>query len=97
MDGSDLNDGKPWSDADDEVLRASVAGGSGLLETATLLGRSGTPFEVYKRGIKLGLWRGRRTPTQKKTPPSGGAKVQSGNRLPPWGGKRKTANTCPQR
>jgi hypothetical protein len=51
----DINDGKPWSDADDKVLRASIVGGNGLLETASLLCRSGTPFEVYKRAKHLGL------------------------------------------
>jgi hypothetical protein len=56
MDKPDLNDGKPWSDADDDVLRASVAKGTGLLEVAAVLCRSGTPFEVYKRGVLLGLW-----------------------------------------
>lgn len=53
--GPDLNDGKPWSDADDTVLRASIAAGNSLLETASLLCRSGTPFEVYKRAVKLGV------------------------------------------
>jgi hypothetical protein len=38
------------------VLHASVAGGAGLLEAAAALHRSGTPFEVYKRGVRLGLW-----------------------------------------
>jgi len=52
----DLKDGKPWSDADDDVLRASVAKGTGLIEVAAVLRRPGTPFEVYKRGMKLGLW-----------------------------------------
>jgi hypothetical protein len=53
--GPDLKDGKPWSDADDEVLRANVAAGCSLVETAAALCRSGTPFEVYERAKKLGL------------------------------------------
>ena len=55
LDAKDVNDGKPWSGFDDGVLRASVEGGSDLLETALRLCRSGTPFEVYKRAKQLGL------------------------------------------
>ena len=56
MNKPNLKDGKPWSDADDDVLRSSVAKGTGLLEAAAVLCRSGTPFEVYKLGVMLGLW-----------------------------------------
>ena len=56
MNKPNLKDGKPWSDADDDVLRSSVAKGTGLLEAAAVLCRSGTPFEVYKRGVMLDLW-----------------------------------------
>jgi hypothetical protein len=66
MDKPCLNDAKPWSAADDSVLRASVAGGVGLIEAAAVLSRSGTPFEVYRRGVKLGLWRGREEPRQRR-------------------------------
>lgn len=59
--GPDLNGGKPCSDADDDVLRTNVAAAIGLLETAAVLRRSGTPFEVYKRARKLGLWQGPRS------------------------------------
>jgi hypothetical protein len=51
----DINDGKPWSETDDEDLRASVAVGDTLPNTAMFLCRSGTPFEVAERAKKLGL------------------------------------------
>jgi hypothetical protein len=69
--GPDPKHRKPWSDADDEVLRASIAGGNGLLETASLLCRSGTPFEVYKRARELGLrWHEDRKRRAKAAEPS---------------------------
>ena len=51
----DMNDGKPWSDMDDEDLRASVAAGDTLPETASFLCRSGTPLEVATWAKKLDL------------------------------------------
>lgn len=37
VDEPDLKDGKAWSDADDDMLRASVAEDTGLIETAPSL------------------------------------------------------------
>ena len=34
MDNPDLTDGSQWSDADDDILRASVVEDTGLIETA---------------------------------------------------------------
>jgi len=65
MDEVDLNDGEPWSEMDDRDLRASVAAGDSLPETASFLCRSGTPFAVAKRAKKRGLrWQqgGKRQP-----------------------------------
>jgi hypothetical protein len=55
MDNLDLNDGKPWSEMDDEDLRASVAAGATLPEAAMFLCRSGAPLEVAKRAKELSL------------------------------------------
>jgi hypothetical protein len=64
MNKPDLKDGKPWSDADDDVLRASVAGGTGLIEAAAVLCRSGTPREAWlvARGWEAPSQRGEPSP-----------------------------------
>jgi hypothetical protein len=55
FDVKDVNDGKPWSDADDKLIRMSVAASVGLLEIASSLRRSGDPFAIYRRARELGL------------------------------------------
>jgi hypothetical protein len=51
----DINDGKPWSSAEDEVLIAAIISGASLDEAATLLCRSGTLADVLRRALHLGV------------------------------------------
>jgi hypothetical protein len=51
----DTNDGKEWSEMDIEDLKASVAHGGTLEETASHLCRAGTQFEVAEKAKELGL------------------------------------------
>lgn len=49
----DINEGKPWSQQDDDDLRLAVSGGESLDRVATFLCRS--PDEVKKRAAELRL------------------------------------------
>jgi hypothetical protein len=51
----DVNDGKPWSEMDAEDLKASLASGSTIEETAVHLCRSGTIADVLAKAKELGL------------------------------------------
>jgi hypothetical protein len=51
----DANDGKLWSDMDGEDLKASLASGSTIEETALHLCRSGTMDDVRAKAHELGL------------------------------------------
>jgi hypothetical protein len=51
----DTNDNKPWSETDIADLKASIAHGSTLAETASFLCRSGTLFDVAAKAKELGL------------------------------------------
>jgi len=50
---TDINDGKPWSDTDDDDLRSEVAAGESVERAATFLCR--TSDEVAIRAAALGL------------------------------------------
>ncbi len=50
---TDINDGKPWSDMDDDDLRSEVAAGELVERAATFLCR--TSDEVAIRAAALGL------------------------------------------
>lgn len=51
----DVNDGKPWSEADIADLTACIENGATLTETAGFLCRSGRPVEVAEKVKELGL------------------------------------------
>jgi hypothetical protein len=51
----DMNDGKPWSEADLDDLKRSVTHGTSLKATADFLCRSGTVSEVAAKARELGL------------------------------------------
>jgi hypothetical protein len=53
----DINEGKPWSEQDDDDLLLAISGGDSLEKVATFLCRSKS--EVLKRAAELGLrWDG---------------------------------------
>ena len=55
----DVNEGKPWSEQDDDDLLLAISGGDRLEQVATFLCRSQS--EVLKRAAELGLrWDGSR-------------------------------------
>jgi hypothetical protein len=51
----DTNDGKEWSEADIADLKASLAHGTSIEETAGFLCRSGTIGDVIQKATELGL------------------------------------------
>jgi hypothetical protein len=51
----DTNDQKPWSEADIADMKASIAHGATLEETASFLCRARTPLEVVHEAKELGL------------------------------------------
>lgn len=51
----DVNDGKPWSEADIMDLRHWLVWGESIETTARLLLRSGTVEEVVRKATELGL------------------------------------------
>jgi hypothetical protein len=62
MQEPNINTGKPWSDVDDDDLRAEIAAGETVDLAATVLCR--TPDEVMARAAVLGL----RWPDSKNSP-----------------------------
>jgi hypothetical protein len=83
----DLNSGKPWSELDDEDLRASVANGATSKVAAEFLCRTGR--EVRERAKELGLtWQARPTLRPQQRPakvakPEGAARHRWKGRLVP--------------
>jgi hypothetical protein len=67
-----LNDGKDWSEMDIWDLRNHVDHGASLKDTARLLCRTGTEFEVAAKATELGLrWKqGGRRRKPKEAPKS---------------------------
>lgn len=64
----DIYDGAPWSEEDIAELKNAVAWGSTLEETASLLCRAGTPFDVAEKAKELELnWQ---TGGRRRKPPS---------------------------
>jgi hypothetical protein len=51
----DIYDGEPWSESAIADLKASVARGDTLEQTASFLCRAGTTFDLARKAKELGL------------------------------------------